>query len=129
MPDAPGRRTAMQPPRRARSRDGLKPEGASAILRSMLTELVIRDLALIESAEVERSSGLNALTGETGAGKSLFVGALELLRGATPRGGAASWVRREAAHARVEGRFQLADALVLERVRACLQEELPELAE
>jgi DNA repair protein RecN (Recombination protein N) len=95
----------------------------------MLTELVIRDLALIESAEVELSSGLNALTGETGAGKSLFVGALELLRGATPRGGAASWVRREAAQARVEGRFQLADPAVLERVRACLEEELPELAE
>src|SRR5262245_41894655 len=59
--------------------------------RPMLTELVIRDLALIEAAEVELAAGLNALTGETGAGKSLFVGALEFLRGATPRGGAASW--------------------------------------
>lgn len=95
----------------------------------MLTELVIRDLALIESAEVELSQGLNALTGETGAGKSLFVGALELLRGATPRGGAASWVRRDADQARVEGRFQLAAPHVLERVRACLREELPELFE
>ena len=95
----------------------------------MLTELVIRDLALIESAEVELAAGLNALTGETGAGKSLFVGALELLRGATPRGGAASWVRRDAPQARVEGRFQLADRAVLERVRACVAEELPELEE
>lgn len=93
----------------------------------MLTELVIRDLALIESAEVELSAGLNALTGETGAGKSLFVGSLELLRGETPRGGAASWVRREAEHARVEGRFQLTDPLVRARVAACLAEELPEL--
>ena len=42
----------------------------------MLTELVIRDLALIEAAEVELGEGLNALTGETGAGKSLFVGSL-----------------------------------------------------
>jgi len=95
----------------------------------MLTELVIRDLALIESAEVELADGLNALTGETGAGKSLFVGALEFLRGATPRGGAASWVRKDAAQARIEGRFQLSDRSVLERVQACLQEELPELVE
>ncbi len=95
----------------------------------MLTELVIRDLALIESAEVELSAGLNALTGETGAGKSLFVGALELLCGATPRGGAASWVRRDAAQARVEGRFQLSDPAVQERVQVCLREELPELLE
>jgi DNA repair protein RecN (Recombination protein N) len=95
----------------------------------MLTELVIRDLALIESAEVELAPGLNALTGETGTGKSLFVGALECLRGATPRGGAASWVRRDAAQARVEGCFQLSDRGLLERVQACLLEELPELVE
>jgi DNA repair protein RecN (Recombination protein N) len=95
----------------------------------VLTELVIRDLALIESAEVELSAGLNALTGETGAGKSLFVGSLELLRGETPRGGAASWVRRGAQQARVEGRFTVADPQVLARVRACLAEELPALAE
>ncbi|HEX6883966.1 MAG TPA: DNA repair protein RecN [Planctomycetota bacterium] len=95
----------------------------------MLTELVIRDLALIEAAEVELAAGLNALTGETGAGKSLFVGSLELLRGETPRGGAASWIRKGATQARVEGRFQAADPSVLARVAACLREELPELAE
>jgi len=95
----------------------------------MLSELVIRDLALIESAAVELSPGLNAVTGETGAGKSLFVGALELLRGETPRGGAASWIRRDAAQARVEGRFQVADPGVVERVRACLRAELPALLE
>jgi len=95
----------------------------------MLTELVIRDLALIESAEVELAAGLNALTGETGAGKSLFVGSLELLRGETPKGGAASWVRREAEQARVEGRFTLPDPKVRARVEQCLREELPELAE
>jgi DNA repair protein RecN (Recombination protein N) len=95
----------------------------------MLTELVIRDLALIEAAEVELSAGLNALTGETGAGKSLLVGSLELLAGETPRGGASSWVRRDAAQARVEGRFQLTDARVIARLEACLRVELPELAE
>jgi DNA repair protein RecN (Recombination protein N) len=94
----------------------------------MLVELSIRDLALIESAEVELASGLNALTGETGAGKSLLVAALELLRGATPRGGAASWVRSGAAQARVEGRFQLDQPELRERVRAALGAEAPELA-
>jgi DNA repair protein RecN (Recombination protein N) len=92
----------------------------------MLTELVIRDLALIEAAEVELGEGLNALTGETGAGKSLFVGSLELLRGEAPRGGAASWVRKGAAQARVEGRFVLEDARVVARIRDCLRQELPE---
>jgi DNA repair protein RecN (Recombination protein N) len=95
----------------------------------MLTELVIRDLALIEAAEVELAAGLNALTGETGAGKSLFVGSLELLRGEAPRGGAASWVRKGAEQARVEGRFQVADRTVLARLAAVLREELPALAE
>jgi DNA repair protein RecN (Recombination protein N) len=95
----------------------------------MLTELVIRDLALIESADVELAAGLNAVTGETGAGKSLFVGSLELLRGETPRGGAASWLRRGAEKATVEGRFSVSDAAARERVTGALQEELPELAE
>lgn len=95
----------------------------------MLTELVIRDLTLIEAATVELSGGLNALTGETGSGKSLFVGALELLRGEAPRGGAAAWVRREASQARVEGRFVIGDPAVLARLRTFLAEELPELAD
>ena len=95
----------------------------------MLTELVIRDLALLSAAEVELAPGLNALTGETGAGKSLFVGALELLRGETPRGGAASWVRKDATQARVEGRFLLVDPALIERVAAALRAELPELAD
>ncbi len=94
----------------------------------MLVELSIRDLALIESAEVELSGGLNALTGETGSGKSLLIGALECLLGETPRGGAASWVRRDAEQARVEGRFLLGERGVIERVAACLCAELPEIA-
>src|SRR5262245_25003781 len=87
----------------------------------MLTALVIRDLALIEEVEVELSAGLNALTGETGAGTSLFVGALECLRGETPR--------RGAEQARVEGHFERADDGVRARVVECLRAELPELAE
>jgi len=48
----------------------------------MLERLEVRNLAVIESAEIEPSPGLNVLTGETGAGKSLLVDALSLLLGA-----------------------------------------------
>ena len=47
----------------------------------MLQRLYIRDFALIEELEVEFDSGLNIVTGETGAGKSIVVGALKLILG------------------------------------------------
>lgn len=47
----------------------------------MLQRLYIRDFALIEELEVEFNSGLNIVTGETGAGKSIIVGALKLILG------------------------------------------------
>ncbi len=47
----------------------------------MLRELSVRDLALVESAQVRFGSGLNLLTGETGSGKSLIVDALGLALG------------------------------------------------
>jgi DNA repair protein RecN (Recombination protein N) len=47
----------------------------------MLRYLQVRDFAIIESAEVEFTRGLTVLTGETGAGKSILVDALELLAG------------------------------------------------
>ena len=48
----------------------------------MLTHLQIRDLAIVESLELDFSGGLTVLTGETGAGKSIVVDALTLLCGA-----------------------------------------------
>jgi DNA repair protein RecN (Recombination protein N) len=48
----------------------------------MLSFLRIRGLALLEDVSLELAGGLNVLTGETGAGKSIIVGALSLLRGA-----------------------------------------------
>jgi DNA repair protein RecN (Recombination protein N) len=51
----------------------------------MLSYLRIRGLALADDIELELQPGLNVLTGETGAGKSIIVGALALLRGARAR--------------------------------------------
>jgi DNA repair protein RecN (Recombination protein N) len=47
----------------------------------MLTELRIRNFAIIESLTLPLGPGFNVLTGETGAGKSIIVGALGLLLG------------------------------------------------
>ena len=47
----------------------------------MLVELRIRDYAVVEDLTLTLGPGLNALTGETGAGKSIIVGALSLLLG------------------------------------------------
>ncbi|MCX6361733.1 MAG: DNA repair protein RecN [Armatimonadetes bacterium] len=48
----------------------------------MLQQLVIRDLAIISGLDITFQAGLNVLTGETGAGKSIIIGALELVLGA-----------------------------------------------
>jgi DNA repair protein RecN (Recombination protein N) len=47
----------------------------------MLQSLRIRNLALLEAVELEFTSGFTAVTGETGAGKSILLGALSLLAG------------------------------------------------
>jgi DNA repair protein RecN (Recombination protein N) len=73
----------------------------------MLEELHVRDLALIEEAWLELGPGMTALTGETGAGKTVLVGALKLLLGDRAD---ATLVRAGAAEAVVEGRFASADA-------------------
>jgi DNA repair protein RecN (Recombination protein N) len=70
----------------------------------VLERLTIRDLAVIERAEIPFAPGLNALTGETGAGKSLLVQAASLLVGEKAD---ADVVRQGAAAAVVEGEFRL----------------------
>ena len=47
----------------------------------MLKNLYVKNLALIDETEVEFSDGLNILTGETGAGKSLLLGSVNLALG------------------------------------------------
>ena len=49
--------------------------------KKMLTSLHVKNLALMEETEVEFGRGLNILTGETGAGKSLLIGSVNLALG------------------------------------------------
>ena len=70
----------------------------------MLLSLHIRDFAIIEELEVDFSPGMNALTGETGAGKSILLGALGLLLG--DRADAAS-VRHGSERAEISAAFEL----------------------
>jgi DNA repair protein RecN (Recombination protein N) len=69
----------------------------------MLTELRIKNFALIDELVVRLGPGLNVLTGETGAGKSIIVGALSLLLGERA---SAEVVRAGAERASVEGVFE-----------------------
>jgi DNA repair protein RecN (Recombination protein N) len=87
----------------------------------VLYELRVENLLLIERAELGLGPGLNVLTGETGAGKTVLAHALDLLLGGKPRSGI---VRPGAAEAYVEGVFALPAAL-----RDELADRLPEDAE
>ena len=73
----------------------------------MLTHLQIRDFAIIDQVELELRPGLTVLTGETGAGKSILVDALQLLAGG--RAGA-EVVRHGAERAEISATFELAKA-------------------
>ena len=75
----------------------------------MLTELLIRDLAIIDRLDLTFGPGFNVLTGETGAGKSIIIDAVNLLLGDRA---SAEIVRAGADRAEVEGTFQLAPAVV-----------------
>jgi DNA repair protein RecN (Recombination protein N) len=94
----------------------------------VLQELNVENLLLIEHARLRLAPGLNVLTGETGAGKTVLAHALDLLMGgpARPRtGGAGSnLIRPGAAEAYVEGIFDLPDTFPGE-----LAERLPDGAE
>jgi DNA repair protein RecN (Recombination protein N) len=92
----------------------------------MLRELRIENLLLIERAELRLGEGLNAITGETGAGKTVLAHSLDLLMGGKAK---AQIVRPGAQEAWVEGVFDLPEGLLEEPELAELAERLPEGAE
>jgi DNA repair protein RecN (Recombination protein N) len=94
----------------------------------VLLELRIENLLLIERAELRPGPGLSAITGETGAGKTVLAHALDLLLGGKPRPGI---VRPGAREAYVEGAFELPPALLeepeLEDLRERIEAHAPEI--
>jgi DNA repair protein RecN (Recombination protein N) len=81
----------------------------------VIEELRITDLGVISEATIEPHPGLTVVTGETGAGKTMIVTGLGLLLGgrADPKA-----VRTGAERVRIEGRFQISDADLADRVAA-----------
>jgi DNA repair protein RecN (Recombination protein N) len=97
-------------------------ESGAEDLPVVLTEISVENVALIEEATLELSPGLNAITGETGAGKTLLATALQMLLGGRARSEA---VRAGALRATVEGTFVLPE----ETRSAILVEALGDLSE
>jgi DNA repair protein RecN (Recombination protein N) len=92
----------------------------------VLRELRIENLLLIEKAEMRLGPGLNAITGETGAGKTVLAHSLDLLMGGKARSGI---VRPGAEEAWVEGVFDLPPGLLAEPELAEIAERLPDGAD
>jgi DNA repair protein RecN (Recombination protein N) len=92
----------------------------------VLRELRIENLLLIERAELRLGAGLNAITGETGAGKTVLAHSLDLLMGGKAKG---QIVRPGAEEAWVEGVFDLPAGLLDEPEFEELAERLPEGAD
>src|SRR3989304_6155939 len=86
----------------------------------MLVELHIRNFAIIDEVALEFGPGLNVLSGETGAGKTIVINALGLLIGgrASPE-----MVRTDSKEALVEGLFELEGESLAPEVAQVLGEE------
>ncbi len=89
----------------------------------MLLELRIENLLLIERAELRLGRGLNAITGETGAGKTILAHSLDLILGGRAR---PQIVRPGASEAYVEGVFEVPDGMLDDPELAEIAERLPE---
>src|SRR5438067_8709910 len=92
----------------------------------MLHELRIENLLLIERTELRFAPGLNAITGETGAGKTILAHSLDLLMGGRAR---PQIVCPGADEAYVEGAFALPGDLLADPELEELRERLPDGAE
>ncbi len=89
----------------------------------MLLELRIENLLLIGRAELRLGPGLNAITGETGAGKTILAHSFDLLMGGRARDGI---VRPGASEAYVEGVFEIPEGVLDDPELAEIAERLPE---
>lgn len=91
----------------------------------MLTELIIRDFAIIDQLHLELGNGFVALTGETGAGKSIIIDAVEVLLGGRAE---STMIRQGADTALIEGEFRLnRDEVLSILAREQLLEEGPDV--
>ncbi len=88
----------------------------------MLQEIKIRNFALIEKTEIPFEKGLNVLSGETGAGKSIVLEAISLLLGGRAQAGG---IRSGAEEAVVEGLFDLSELPVFRERLQTLGVECP----
>jgi DNA repair protein RecN (Recombination protein N) len=79
----------------------------------VITYLKVRNLAIVEEFAIEPGGGLNVLTGETGAGKSLLIDSLELLRGAR---GSSEMIRGGAEKLSAEAVFEVPAGTRIEAV-------------
>ncbi len=79
----------------------------------MLNRLYIKNLAIIDELELEFDGGFNVFTGQTGAGKSLIIGAIEILLGLRNVG---NLVRPNVDLAYVSGEFELRDSELIEQI-------------
>jgi DNA repair protein RecN (Recombination protein N) len=78
----------------------------------MLTYLKVRGLAIVEEMEIEPGSGLNVLTGETGAGKSLLIDSLDFLSGAR---GSTEMIRAGAEKMSAEAVIEAGEEMIVKR--------------
>src|ERR1700709_2329962 len=81
----------------------------------MLRELHISNLAVISDVGIELSAGLNCFTGATGAGKSLVIGAVEVLLGMRSP---SEMLRPGADEGRVSGVFEVHDKFLLSAIES-----------
>ncbi|MCL2665817.1 MAG: AAA family ATPase, partial [Defluviitaleaceae bacterium] len=79
----------------------------------MLTNLLINNVALIDEAEINFGAGLNILTGETGAGKSMLIDSINFMLGGRP---GKDFIRNGAETAFVEGLFEINSNIVKKQI-------------
>ena len=87
----------------------------------MLLELHIQNLAVIEDAKVDFTQGLNVFTGQTGAGKSLVIGAFEVLLGLRTAG---NMIRPGAEQAQVTGMFKVGHPEIAQQISDVLDQTI-----